>query len=135
MTGPTTETLCSGLPYNRMGHGPRVVVVFQGLAFENRRLSDFELTMVRDYEVLADEFTVYLAARRPGLPAGYSLKDMADDYALMIREEFGGPVDVIGMSTGGRGQARLPGPPGRDRGAHTGGGGRPGSFLFGGIVS
>jgi len=26
---------------------------------------------------------------------------MADDYAVMTREEFGGPVDVIGISTGG----------------------------------
>jgi pimeloyl-ACP methyl ester carboxylesterase len=26
---------------------------------------------------------------------------MADDYAAMIREEFGGPVDLIGVSTGG----------------------------------
>lgn len=26
---------------------------------------------------------------------------MADDYAAMIREAFGGPVDVIGVSTGG----------------------------------
>jgi len=26
---------------------------------------------------------------------------MADDYAAMIREEFGGPVDVIGISAGG----------------------------------
>lgn len=27
--------------------------------------------------------------------------DMADDYAAMIKEEFGGPVDVIGVSAGG----------------------------------
>jgi hypothetical protein len=24
----------SGLPYNRLGHGPRILVVIQGLAFE-----------------------------------------------------------------------------------------------------
>jgi pimeloyl-ACP methyl ester carboxylesterase len=57
--------------------------------------------MSRDYGVLADEFTVYLVNRRPGLPSGYSMKEMADDYAVMIREEFGAPVDVIGISTGG----------------------------------
>jgi pimeloyl-ACP methyl ester carboxylesterase len=35
------------------------------------------------------------------MPAGYSLENMADDYATMIKEEFGEPVDVIGVSTGG----------------------------------
>jgi pimeloyl-ACP methyl ester carboxylesterase len=44
---------------------------------------------------------VFSVLRRPGLPQGYTLADMADDYAAMIREEFGGPVDVIGISTGG----------------------------------
>ena len=39
--------------------------------------------------------------RKPGLPRGYWLQDMADDYATMIREEFGEPIDVIGLSTGG----------------------------------
>ena len=29
------------------------------------------------------------------------MKDMADDYARMVREEYGGAVDVIGVSTGG----------------------------------
>jgi hypothetical protein len=47
------------------------------------------------------EYTTYLVGRTPGLPAGYTLQDMAADDAVMIREEFGGPVDVIGRSTGG----------------------------------
>jgi pimeloyl-ACP methyl ester carboxylesterase len=29
------------------------------------------------------------------------MQNMADDYATMIKDEFGGPVDVIGVSTGG----------------------------------
>ena len=94
-------TFRCGLPYNQMGHGRRIAVVFQGLAFENKPLSEIETMMVHDYKVLADEFTIYLVNRRPGLPTGYSMKDMADDYAAMIREEFGGPVDVTGLSTGG----------------------------------
>jgi pimeloyl-ACP methyl ester carboxylesterase len=53
------------------------------------------------YKFLGDDYRVYVVHRKPGLPRGYTLKDMADDYAVMIREEFGGPVDVIGISTGG----------------------------------
>jgi len=44
---------------------------------------------------------VYVVLRKPGLPLGYGLKEMADDYATTIRDEFGEPVDVIGVSTGG----------------------------------
>ena len=40
--------------------------------------------------------------RKIGLPKGYSTRDMSEDYATMIVDEFrGGPVDVIGMSYGG----------------------------------
>ena len=53
------------------------------------------------YGFLREEYTLFAVQRRPGMPAGYSLRDMGDDYATMIRDEFGGPVDVIGISTGG----------------------------------
>jgi pimeloyl-ACP methyl ester carboxylesterase len=100
MTAPHASTgyFRSGLPYNRLGRGPRPLVVIQGLMFENRPQPGF---MVRMYAFLNGRFTTYVVLRRPGLPQGYTLRDMADDYAAMIREEFGGPVDVIGVSTGG----------------------------------
>jgi pimeloyl-ACP methyl ester carboxylesterase len=46
-------------------------------------------------------FTLYRVLRKPGMSPGYTFNDMAADYAAMIREEFGGPMDVIGVSTGG----------------------------------
>ncbi len=88
----------SGLPYNRFGHGPRPLVIFQGLVFENKPQSGL---VTRMYNFLGEDYTAYSVLRKPGLPHGYSLRDMADDYATMIRDEFGGPVDVIGISTGG----------------------------------
>ena len=88
----------SGLPYNRFGHGPRPLVIFQGLMFENKPQSGL---VNRMYNFLRKDYTAYSVLRKPGLPRGYSLADMADDYAMMIREEFGGPVDVLGVSTGG----------------------------------
>ena len=93
--------LFGGLPYNRLGRGPCIAVALLGLTFENRPLAGMELGMVRDYATLAATHTIYLVNRRPGLPVGASLADMAADCAAMIREEFGGPVDVIGQSTGG----------------------------------
>ena len=88
----------SGLPFNRFGGGPRPLAIFQGLIFENKPQSGL---MNRMYNFLGKDYTAYSVLRKPGLPRGYSLADMANDYATMIRDEFGGPVDVIGISTGG----------------------------------
>ena len=99
---PTVGYFRSGLPYNHSGHGPRIAVIFQGLFFENKPITGigarYALGM---YRFMEPDYSLYLVTRRPGLPQGYSLQDMADDYAVMIRQEFGGPVDVIGISTGG----------------------------------
>lgn len=57
--------------------------------------------MISGYKFLGVDYTVYVVLRNPCLPSGSTLKDMADDYARMIQEEFGGPLDVIGVSTGG----------------------------------
>ncbi len=99
---PSTGCLCNGLPYNRMGDGPRPLVAFQGLVLEHKPLSGFLASlMFGDYNRWRKDYTVYLTCRKPGLPDGYSMRNFADDYAAMIEEEFGGPVDVLGVSTGG----------------------------------
>lgn len=95
---PTAGYFRSGLPHNRFGRGPRPLVVVQGLTFENKPQPGLATGM---YRFLGDDYTVFSVVRKPGLPRGYTLADMAADYAAMIREEFGGPVDVIGVSTGG----------------------------------
>jgi pimeloyl-ACP methyl ester carboxylesterase len=94
----------SGLAYNRFGHGARPLVIFQGLEFENKPLAGLMLplfSIVYTFLFLDKDYTTYIVNRKPGLPDGYTMKDMADDYATMIKEEFGGPVDIIGVSTGG----------------------------------
>ncbi|HUT96941.1 MAG TPA: alpha/beta hydrolase [Dehalococcoidales bacterium] len=92
----------NGLPYVRIGNSSRKLVVFSGLDFEHRPPSGLNLRMAKSkFKHLIRDFTVYLVSRKPGLPEGYSLRDMSDDYAVMIKEEIGAPVDVMGMSTGG----------------------------------
>ncbi len=99
---PASGCFRSGLPYNRFGHGPRPLVVLQGLLFENKPMGGLTAHfMVGTYRFLGDAYTGYAVTRRRGLQPGCSMRDMADDYATMIRQEFGGPVDVIGISTGG----------------------------------
>jgi len=72
--------------------------VFQGLLFENKPQTG---PLFHIYKFLEKEYTTYVVLRKPGLPRGYTMRNMADDYATMIQEEFGEPVDVIGVSTGG----------------------------------
>jgi pimeloyl-ACP methyl ester carboxylesterase len=94
---PSSGYFFYGLPYVRTGKGSKPLVIFQGLMFENKP----QPGMTFGYGFLKKDYTLYAVLRKPGLPQGYTLKDMADDYAELIRQEFGGPVDVIGVSTGG----------------------------------
>jgi pimeloyl-ACP methyl ester carboxylesterase len=99
---PSAGFFRGGLPYNRFGRGPRTLVVVQGLTFENAPLHGISARFsTRIHAFLGDAYTGYIVNRRPGLPRGFSMGDMAADYATTIREEWGGPVDVIGISTGG----------------------------------
>ena len=91
-----------GMPYDKFDGGPRILVIFQGLVFENKPMAKFMANQLTSmYGPLLDGYTVYIVGRKPGMPEGYTMKDIAGDYAAMIREEFGGPVYVMGVSTGG----------------------------------
>jgi pimeloyl-ACP methyl ester carboxylesterase len=45
--------------------------------------------------------TVYYVNRRPGLTAGMTMAAIAAEHAAGIAAQFGHPVDVLGISTGG----------------------------------
>ena len=98
----TTGYFRNGLPYTRIDGGPRELVIFDGLDFAHKPPSGLMLRMFSsNFKRFSEDFTVYIVSRKPNLPVGYSMRDMSEDYASMIKEEFGGPVDVMGMSTGG----------------------------------
>ena len=85
-----------------MGSGPKTLVIFDGLSFNHKPPSGFMLKMIPgSIKLIAGSFTVCNVGRKPDLPAGYSIQDMAADYAVMIREELEPPVDIMGLSTGG----------------------------------
>ena len=98
MTGYSSN----GLPYICIGSGARNLVVFVGLEFQHKPPSVIMLRMSTGYlRGLEDSYKIYIVSRKPGLPPGYSLSDMSDDYAVMIKNELGGVADIIGVSTGG----------------------------------
>ena len=98
---PAAGYFRSGLPYNRLGRGPRTLVIFEGLWFENKPFPRRMAALLNPYRFLEQDYTIYRVPRKPGLPSGYTMQNMAEDYVAMIKEEFAGPVDVIGVSTGG----------------------------------
>jgi pimeloyl-ACP methyl ester carboxylesterase len=98
----TTGYSKNGLPYFCIGDGPKNLVIFGGLDFDHKPPSGMMLRMVTAYfKRLADGYKVYVVSRKPNLPTGYSMRDMSEDYATMIKDELGGPVDLMGLSTGG----------------------------------
>lgn len=95
-------TLKGGLPYVSVGEGPPLVAFVAG-GPSNANPTGWQ----RRYEVrwlaplARGGFTVYWVNRKIGLKRGATFADLADDYAVALESEFAGPVDVLGVSTGG----------------------------------
>jgi pimeloyl-ACP methyl ester carboxylesterase len=87
------------LPYAALGDGPPVAVL-AGLSPTAGFEGD---TMVRatagPFAALARRLFVF--NRRPGLPRGMTMAEIAAEHAEALRAIGDGPVDVIGTSTGG----------------------------------
>lgn len=99
-----TGRLPSGHPYAQIGAGPRVALSIPGLSFtaDVAKPSSIRRSWKRWLEPIARHgLTVVDVGRRADLPPGSSSVDIADDYAAVIRERWGSPVGVMGISTGG----------------------------------
>lgn len=94
-------TLPGGLPYLSIGETGPPLVIFPGLSGENANPTGVDrMTQVRAVRPLARHFTVHIINRRPGLPAGTTIKTMADEYAGAVGR-LATPLPVMGISTGG----------------------------------
>lgn len=90
-----------GLPSLTFGSGPPLVIL-PGLEGPNANPTGVgQRFEVRRYRRFAERFTVTVLRRPPGLPAGSTMADLAAGAARALRSRQGGPVDVVGVSTGG----------------------------------
>lgn len=90
-----------GLPSLTFGEGSPLAV-FPGLGMSNANPTGIQRWgEMRLLAPLARAFTVHRISRRVGLARGTTMADLADDYARAIEDGFRGPVDVLGISTGG----------------------------------
>jgi pimeloyl-ACP methyl ester carboxylesterase len=91
----------NSISYVRFGTGEQILLVFSG-GPGTFLPSRFSIRLLGEFKLLAKQYQIYVMARKTGLPDGYTTRDMAEDYATVINNEFGGkPVDVMGMSYGG----------------------------------
>ena len=96
-------TFSGGLPYLVLGSGePLVYLCGFTLDHRNPRPGLERTLALRTLTPLARAgFEVYFTNRWPGMAAGTTFADVAERHAEAIRHHFGGPVDLLGASTGG----------------------------------
>ncbi|RJO76471.1 alpha/beta hydrolase [Nocardia panacis] len=99
--GAATGVLSHRLPYLALGSG-RPLVFLRPTICEHANprgwLRDAEIRMLAP---LAGHFRVYAVHRAPGTAPGTTMRDIAGQHAEALAAEFGGPVDVLGLSSGG----------------------------------
>ena len=101
MRRPIERGTAGLLPYASIGDGPPLLVL-AGLSPTTGVDGDRMVRMtLAPFARLADRYQVVLLNRRPHLPPGLTFAEMASEHADSIRSAFGGPVDVVGVSTGG----------------------------------
>jgi pimeloyl-ACP methyl ester carboxylesterase len=89
------------LPWAATGEG-RPVLVLAGISPQTGVESNaFVRTVLSPVLPLAGRRRLYALNRRRGLPHGLTMAQLALEHAEAIREFFGEPVDVVGVSTGG----------------------------------
>ncbi|MGW4713562.1 alpha/beta fold hydrolase [Nocardia sp. NPDC004260] len=97
----TEGVLEHGLPYFAIGSG-RPLVFLRWFSPDHAnprgRMLDSEVRVLRP---LARSFRVYAVGRAPGMARGITMAEIAAEHADALRTEFGAPVDVLGISSGG----------------------------------
>ena len=98
----------NGVPYAKLSDSGPALVVFTGSELEHMPPS--KMTQQGYYvglKRLTRQYSIYLMSRRQNLPRGYTAQDMSNDFAEMIRRDIGGPVHIMGMSSGGSSAMHL----------------------------
>ncbi|WP_436757563.1 alpha/beta fold hydrolase [Streptosporangium sp. V21-05] len=94
-------TLANGLPYYAFGTGAPLVVLRWFTPAHANPAGLARGAELRILAPLARHFRLYAVGRAPGMAQGTTMADIAARHAEALRAEFGGPVDVMGLSSGG----------------------------------
>ena len=99
---PVTGVFPNGMAYVRWGTGPKTLLFIPG-GPGNAAPGGMSMRMLPLFRNLVEDgYTAWYVARKRDMPKGHTIADMADDYAGLVADEFGGKVDlVVGVSNGG----------------------------------
>jgi pimeloyl-ACP methyl ester carboxylesterase len=96
-----TGTFLGKFSYVRFGSGSENLVILPGITLNNEPPNQFAAWTYRlGFGRFAKDYTVYVINRRRGMPPGYTIQDMAADYAAVLEQELG-PSHLMAFSTGG----------------------------------
>ena len=87
------------MEYLRFGDGKKSLVILPGLSVQS--VMPFAPDIVRQYERLAKDFTVYLFDRRLVLPSSYNISHMAEDTVIAFEKLGLSDIYLFGVSQGG----------------------------------
>lgn len=99
---PQNHTLQVGdmvMDYVTFGKGEKPLVFIPGLNLKG--VKEVASPMAHMYRIIAEEYKVYLLDRREDIPEGYTVRDIARDVALAMKELGLEHADVLGISQGG----------------------------------
>ena len=85
--------------YIKFGSGKNTLIILPGLSLKPVTLS--APAIVQAYSVFEKNYTVFLFEKRKKVPAGFSIGDIADDTAEMMRQLGLENAFVFGVSQGG----------------------------------
>jgi pimeloyl-ACP methyl ester carboxylesterase len=99
----TTGRFGNGALFAAWGAGDKDMIWMPGGPGGSLPSPSMHRFMARTFRPLTDAgYRMWWTTRPRGMPEGHTVADMADDYATVIKDEFGGRVDVVaGVSYGG----------------------------------
>ncbi|WP_433628232.1 alpha/beta fold hydrolase [Nocardia sp. CA-120079] len=97
----TEGTLVHGMPYLALGAGRPLVFLRWFTPDHANPTGWMRQSEIKTLAPLAAHFRVYAVNRAPGMAEGTTMADIAAEHADALRAEFGTPVDVLGVSSGG----------------------------------
>jgi len=89
------------MSYVSFGEGEKNLVVLPGLSDGLTTVKGKAWLLSLPYRKFFRDYTVYLFSRKNDIPEGYSMEDMADDQASVMKSLGIGQACVLGVSQGG----------------------------------
>jgi pimeloyl-ACP methyl ester carboxylesterase len=94
---PVGGVFPNGMAYARLGTGPKSLLFIRSgpgnVVPTGLPMAVMGALWIRPF--LENGYTTWIVTRKRDMPKGYTVPEMAEDYAGLIEDEFGGKVDLV----------------------------------------